>query len=341
MKILLSAWNKNSRWLFALWPFSFLFRLIVAIRKSIFSVSIRPASFSVPVVVVGNITMGGTGKTPFVISLADYLVEQGFSPGIVSRGYGGNSASYPLMVGTDENPTNSGDEPLLIARRTKCPVVVDPDRASAVKHLISSFDIDIVISDDGLQHYQMYRDIEICMVDGDRLFGNSFCFPAGPLREPIDRIETVDFVVMNGSASNALNSSKPVAKMVMRPKSLVNLLTGEIRPFSGAPFNIGNNLQAVCAIGNPERFYRMLEELPYSLTRFSFPDHYQFKPEDFNNELISEHQPVVMTEKDAIKCSDFATNNFWYIDTEIDISDGFYARVLKRINECKALIASH
>ena len=335
MKILLSAWDKNSRWLVALWPFSFLFGVIVSIRKSIFSVNIRPACFTTPVVVVGNLTMGGTGKTPFVINLANYLVEQGFSPGIVSRGYGGSSVSYPLLVGIDENPTNSGDEPLLIARRTNCPVVVDPDRASAVKHLISSSDIDIVISDDGLQHYQMYRDLEICMVDGDRLFGNSFCFPAGPLREPIDRIETVDFVVMNGSASNAVNSSTPMAQMLMRPKSLVNLLTGEIKPFSGAPFNIGNNLQAVCAIGNPERFYKMLEELPYSLTQYSFPDHYQFKSEDFNTELISEHHPVVMTEKDAIKCTDFATNNFWYVDTETDISDEFYPRLLKNIKECK------
>lgn len=338
MNYFIRAWKENAIWLKLLIPFSLLFRLVLLVRKSVFSIKVRPSGIKIPIVVIGNITAGGTGKTSLVICLAKYLVSQGYSPGIVSRGYGGKARSYPFMVDASENPMLAGDEAVLIARRTNCPVVVDPNRSAAVDYLISHCDIDIVLSDDGLQHYKMYRDIEICVVDGKYMFGNYLCFPAGPLREPVDRLKNIDFIVINGESSKTRNFSAPTFNMSMTPKNLVNLTNGEIKSFTGAPFNIGHTVQAVCAIGNPDSFYSMLEQLPYPVSRFAFPDHYPFSPLDFDSEQISDHQPIVMTEKDAVKCTQFANKNFWFLELKVEMPELFFSELVERINECNQLI---
>ena len=320
MSFLEKAWYRKAGWLISLWPLSILFQLLVLFRRWLQKIRSCPEWISVPIVVVGNITAGGTGKTPLTIALARHLREKGFQPGIISRGYGGNAASYPMPVDANDNTTEAGDEPVMIAAATGFPVVVGPDRNAALQHLLATNEIDVVLSDDGLQHYKLYRDIEIAVVDGQRLFGNGLCFPAGPLREPISRLDSVDYVVVNGDNS-AVHERAVV--MEIEPKMFLNMANGEKRPFSGAPFNMGSTLQAVCGIGNPERFFSVLEKLPYPIDRFSFPDHYNFTAKDFLNAGIDEQRPLVMTEKDAIKCENFAKNNYWCLQVEINLPDSF------------------
>ena len=227
-----------------------------------------------------------------------------------------------------------GDEPALIAASTGCPVVVDPDRPAALAHLLAEYDIDLVLSDDGLQHYRLHRDIEIAVVDGARMFGNGMCLPAGPLREPRRRLGEVDYVVVNGEpgkALKALESPVPSYQVAMAPHSLINLASGEERPFAGAPFHIGHTLQLVSGIGNPQRFHALMENLPYPLARIEFPDHHKFTAEDFAGERIDTHQPIVMTEKDAVKCRRFATPNFWALRAEMKLPPKFVEDLLQKI----------
>ena len=325
------AWYKKAKWLIILWPLGMLFQIFVFLRRRRQQVLSRPEFICVPIIVIGNITVGGTGKTPLLIALTKYLTKQGMKPGVVSRGYGGSGATYPMLIDEFTSPNLAGDEAVLIAKHCNCPVVIDPDRNSGVNQLLTSEKVDVVLSDDGLQHYKLYRDIEIAVLDGQRLLGNTFCLPAGPLREPVKRLETVDYIVINGREADA--SFKDAIDMEMEPMFLTNLATGEKRPFSGAPFNIGNTLQAVCGIGNPERFYNSLEKLPYPIKRFTFPDHYNFTLDDFKNMGMEEHQPVVMTEKDAIKCADFAKNNFWFLEATVNLPEEFLDNFTNRIKQ--------
>ena len=341
MRFIINAWRKQSLWLIFFVPLSYAYRVAVFIRRKILKVKKRPESFKVPIIVIGNITIGGAGKTPLIISLASRLAMLGFKPGIVSRGYGGNPPYYPFYVDSNNNASLVGDEPLLIAERTKLPVVIDPNRHAAVEFIINEFDVDVILSDDGMQHYTMYRDIEICVLDGNERASNGYCFPAGPLREPLQRLSEVDFIVLNGRniPSAIKNFSIPSFKMKMIPKSFVNLSTSEVRPFGGAPFNIGNRIQAVTAIANPSRFFETIAGLPYPLDKISYPDHYEFTANDFGSEKIEVHQPVVMTEKDAVKCKSFATNNFWMLTTDIELEDSFIDLLVKKIDRCRQNIA--
>jgi tetraacyldisaccharide 4'-kinase len=331
MTFLEQAWYKKAGWLILLWPLAFLFQILAGVRRSLQQVKSRPPELTVPVVVIGNISAGGTGKTPLLIALTQQLKAEGFSPGVISRGYGGQGANYPMQVSASENPAIAGDEPVLIARKTDCPVVIDPDRSAALNYLLETNNVDVVLSDDGLQHYKLYRDIEVAVVDGQRLFGNGLCLPAGPLREPVKRLMNSDFVVLNGAAESALPILEPAVQMTMEPKILVNLATGEKRPFGGAPFNMGNKIQVVSGIGNPKRFYNVLEKLPYPIMPMAFPDHHQFSESDFQSDEFDEHQPVVMTEKDAIKCESFAKNNFWYLQAEVSLPDSFLEEFTKKL----------
>jgi tetraacyldisaccharide 4'-kinase len=320
MRFLESAWYNKAPWLWLLSPISLLFLLVVKIRA--LRVTASPtAENTIPVIVVGNITVGGTGKTPLIIALCNHLKQLGMTPGVISRGYGGNANSYPMDVDSDSNPALAGDEPVLIALKTGCPVVVDPDRVSALNHLLIDQEVDVVLSDDGLQHYRLHRDIEIAVVDGQRYFGNGLLLPAGPLREPVSRLRECDFVVINQAVDQASSPTKAgvpdsAVDMHLKAVALTNLSTGEKRPFSGAPFNIGNQIQAVAAIGNPQRFFDSLTALPYPFVAHPFPDHHQFQPSDFD--CFDSRQPIVMTEKDGIKCQDFASANMWCV--EIDVS---------------------
>ncbi len=337
MNFLARAWYGEIRghpWLYLLWPFSLLFRGLAALRRKRQSAGARRLGKQ-PVIVIGNITVGGAGKTALLIALALELKERKFSPGIVSRGYGASSGSFPLDVTADSDPDECGDEPVLIAASTDCPVVVDPDRPAAVAHLLAEHKVNVVLSDDGLQHYRLHRDIEIAVVDGARLFGNGLPLPAGPLREPRQRLHEVDFVVVNGEPAEELEVPVPLYQATMEPHSLVNLASGEERSFAGAPFHVGHTLQLVSGIGNPERFYSLMENLPYPLARIEFPDHHKFSAEDFEGERVDIHQPIVMTEKDAVKCRRFATANFWALRAEMKLPPAFVKDLLKRIRQVK------
>jgi len=255
----------------------------------------------VPVLVIGNITVGGSGKTPLVAWAATQIAQTGRRPGVVLRGYGGKSKTWPLAVNPDTDPTLAGDEAVLLARRTACPVVAGPDRVAAASLLVEEFGCDFVISDDGLQHYALGRDREIAVLDGDRMLGNRMLLPAGPLRERPGRLSSVDLVVVNAGCEDTSASFRVVAN------EAVNLHTGERRSlfdFGGEPCH------AVAGIGNPERFFATLRAHDLSFDTREFPDHHRFVPEDL---AFGDQQPVLMTEKDGVKCERFALPHHWYV----------------------------
>jgi tetraacyldisaccharide 4'-kinase len=264
----------------------------------------------VPLIVVGNISVGGVGKTPLVIELAKKFQEKGLRVGIVSRGYGARIKNFPYEIQVQDAATEVGDEPLLLAQRTKCPVVIAPKRPDAVRYLLEKHHSQIIISDDGLQHYRMGRAIEIAVLDGTRGIGNGLCLPAGPLREPADRLDDVDFVVVNsGTWKNAY-------PMVLSPGKITQLTTGiEIEPDK-----VNGPCEAIAAIGNPQRFYSTLSQLGIEFDTCSYPDHYQFKPHD----LDYLESLIIMTEKDAVKCRAFSTENMYYLPVNAVLDDAFW-----------------
>jgi len=321
---LTEAWYQGSRWLNLLRPLALLYQAIAAWRRNNLTRSKRWRS-PVPVIVVGNISIGGTGKTPAVICLVEYFKELGFKPGIVSRGYGGKANSYPVLLDAQSKAVEVGDEPLMMHLRCRCPVVVDPDRVAAARHLLEYTDADLIIADDGLQHYALARDIEIAVIDGSRGLGNGLCLPAGPLREPATRLEEVDFILINGGD---FETSLPFERMVLRPDALVNLVTGERRSLNS--LQESNNIHAVAGIGNPGRFFDMLVELGYEPIKHPFEDHYRYTYSDlaFGNGIT-----VIMTEKDAVKCAEFANENMWYVAVAADLPDKLLAALGERVAE--------
>lgn len=295
-----------SRWF--LFPFSVLYWLISVIRR-VYLQRFKQVQFSVPIIVVGNLTLGGVGKTPLVIALAQALQAKGVSVGIVSRGYGA-SVSFPHLVSVQDKAAEVGDEPLLIAKRTECPVVISPNRVEGVQYLLQHFQSQIIISDDGLQHYAMGRSIEIAVIDGMRGLGNGLIVPAGPLRERAGRLKKVDFVVVNsGDWPNAF-------KMDMVCGEITALLNGEPAP----AFDNSETIAAFAAIGNPERFYATLRDLNLQFKAYSFADHYSFMAED----LVVPEKTILMTEKDAVKCLPFAKDNMYFLPISARLSNEFW-----------------
>ncbi|MCB1669889.1 MAG: tetraacyldisaccharide 4'-kinase [Pseudomonadales bacterium] len=334
MRSLEKAWYRKAGWLLLLWPVSLLFQLLASIRRFYHSAVARSQRPAVPVVVVGNISVGGTGKTPLIIGLAKALRKAGLRPGIISRGYLGKAPDYPFIVEKNSSAEEVGDEALLIARSLgDCPMVVDPDRLRALEKLCSSFHCDVVLSDDGLQHYALPRDLEIVVIDGKRLFGNGMCLPAGPLREPVSRLRSVPYLFINGEpeGDELPPELERAERLSLQPTFLVNLQTGEKKPFKGAPFNIGTTVHAVTGIGNPDRFFTLLSTLPYQVRRHDFPDHHPFSAADLEALAIDPRQPVVMTQKDAVKCEQFAGRNYWYLAVEMKLPDAALASLLETI----------
>ena len=293
---LLKGWYEGAWWSRWLAPAAWLWRR-VAERRRQRVLSGRDGSWRapVPVIVVGNVTVGGTGKTPLVIWLVHWLRQQGLRPGVVSRGYGGKGNRRPLMVpGTGADASRCGDEPVLIAARTGCPVVVCRNRVKAVQALLEAGVVDVVVADDGLQHYALARDVEIAVVDGQRGLGNGRLLPAGPLREPAERLGQVDWVVSNGCACSA---APQASLMRMRPIDFINLGTGEsLLPAEFAARH--DRVHAVAGIGNPGRFARLLEELGVRAELHAFADHHRFSGSEIAYE---DGAPVVCTDKDAVK----------------------------------------
>ncbi|MFT6955080.1 MAG: tetraacyldisaccharide 4'-kinase [Halieaceae bacterium] len=305
---LVAAWYERVWWLWLLRPVEFLFRFISVFRRACYRFGVLSTSRGkAPLIVVGNITVGGTGKTPVVIALVEYLQARGLRPGVVSRGYGATAEEFPHTLSANSKAGDCGDEALLIYQRTGCPVVVAPDRPAAVRQLESEFNVDILLSDDGLQHYSMERDMEIAVVDSRRGVGNGFCLPAGPLREPCSRLADMAFILYRGSCD-------PINGVLYRCDSLVNLKTGEVREFSTSEQL--TVVHAVAGIGQPSQFFSTLRNAGFEPTEHCFADHHRYTADDF---APMSDKPVLMTEKDAVKCREFAGENCWYLKITAEI----------------------
>lgn len=312
--------NKKSLLSYILLPVSVVYYLLTSFRRLLYRFNFLTIyNFDIPVIVVGNITVGGSGKTPIVIALVEHFKGRGLNIGVVSRGFGGKHGAGSLYVNQESNASESGDEPLLIATQTNVPVVVNTNRVQAVKDLIKDFDVELVISDDGLQHYSMGRKIEIVVVDGKWRFGNGFFLPSGPLREPLSRLNSVDFVVNNG----AMHPGEIYSSLV--PKFFVNVLTLEKKPLD---FFHNQTCHAVAGIGHPDRFFDTLVDLNIDVLPHSFKDHYYYSESDF---LFSSNHPIIMTTKDCVKCREFANDNMWYLLTEVDISEDFLNKLQEKL----------
>jgi len=282
---------------------------------------------SCPVIVVGNITVGGTGKTPLTIHLVKLLQQAGYKPAIITRGYGGKATSWPQSVTPETDPTLAGDEAVLMASRTGVPVYAGADRLLSIKKLLESNVCDVIISDDGMQHYKLPRDIQIAVIDGKRKFGNGYCLPSGPMREPKQRLKYSDLIVVNGKFTKESEDEKQWLSMTLTGDVLVNLQTGKgiaIQQFSE------KTIHAVTGIGNPQRFYYSLEQGGLTVITHSFPDHHDFQPDDlvFNDDLL-----IVMTEKDAVKCKSFAGDNCWYLPVTATLDKDFDVKLLAKLSE--------
>lgn len=299
-------------------PLSWLYFLIIRIRRALYRFGwLQNTKFNVPVIVVGNITVGGTGKTPFIVWLAQLLKDQGYRPGIVSRGYGGQNNKLPCQVTASSDPVMVGDEPVLLAQRTHCPVVVCADRVAAVRTLLNNSSCNIVLSDDGLQHYRLARDLEIVLLDSERGLGNGFLLPAGPLRETATRLNEVDVVVQHGD----------VGDMQLQADAIIAIAHPEMR-YELANFP-NKKIHAVAGVGNPRRFFNMLESYGFVVTPHVYPDHYPYSQHNID---FQDNLPVVMTEKDAVKCAQFATEKCWYVNVNAKISDQLTNKLLQKIN---------
>ena len=282
-------------------PLSAIFGCVALVRKYCYEVGVfKPFVSNSPVIVVGNISVGGNGKTPFVLWLHDYLTAQGLSVGLISRGYGGQAAQYPLLVTAYTTTLEAGDEPVLLFNRLQCPLVVGPNRQQNIEMLNHQFQLDVIISDDGMQHYKMARSIECCIVDSERKFGNGFLMPAGPLRETTSRLNSVDLVIENGSEhefSYRLQTS--IIKRVADNTEITTTI---------------KTAHAVSAIGNPQRFEASLKAQGIALlSTHHFRDHYAYTANDFAQ---FGEDCILMTEKDAVKCRDFAKPNWYYLPVD-------------------------
>lgn len=302
-------------------PFSWLYCAVVQLRRLAYRRAwLRSQRLSVPVILVGNLTVGGTGKTPLVLQVAKLLRRQGYRPGIVIRGYGGRGTRWPRLVRSDSDPFEVGDEPVLLARHTDCPVVAGPDRVAAAEMLVATGECDMIVGDDGLQHYPLQRDLEILVVDASRGFGNGRCLPAGPLREPKARLHEVDLIVCNGGpcAGGQVMNLASGRLVNLRDRKLRRSLTDLRR----------QRVTAVAGIGNPDRFFESLRRVGLHLDERPYPDHHPFSREDAESWPPG---PVIMTEKDAVKCSGLAQDDFWYLPVESQLESGFERLLLEKL----------
>ncbi|BFI95764.1 MAG: tetraacyldisaccharide 4'-kinase [Rhodanobacter sp.] len=315
---LVEAWYGKRRSPWWAWPLAGLYGALTALRRGLYRIGVLPSvRLPVPVVVVGNLTAGGTGKTPLVIALADALHARGLRPGVVSRGHGGKRRE-PVLLGDTPEPSEVGDEPCLI-RACGVPVAVGRDRPAAAQLLLAQ-GCDVLIADDGLQHYRLARDVEICVIDGARRFGNGRLLPAGPLREPLRRLANVDLRVCNGDAPRA--DEYP---MRLVGGDAVTLDGAHRRPLADFA---GRRVHAVAAIGHPARFFASLRAAGIEAIEHAFADHHAFAAAelDFGDDL-----PVLMTDKDAVKCRGFAQPSWWRVPVRAELPVVFFDAVVARL----------
>ncbi|MGR5944741.1 tetraacyldisaccharide 4'-kinase [Enterobacter sp. C4G1] len=313
-------WSGESPLWLLLLPLSWLYGLVSGVISLLYRMGIKRAwRAPVPVVVVGNLTAGGNGKTPVVIWLVEQLKARSIRVGVVSRGYGGKAAQYPLLLTSDTTTAEAGDEPVLIYQRTGAPVAVSPVRSEAVQALLAEHDVQIIITDDGLQHYALARDKEIVVIDGVRRFGNGWWLPAGPMRERASRLKSVDAIIVNGGVAQ-----QGEIPMHLHPGLAVNLLTGERKAVAQLPA-----LVAMAGIGHPPRFFATLEQCGAKLEkRVPLADHQALVQEQVDALTVS-GQTLIMTEKDAVKCRAFAKENWWYLPVDAELSGEQPEQLLK------------
>ena len=314
------SWYKKSLWLYLLYPFSLLFSYLTSRRRRKY-IKNKEISYKsdIPIIVVGNLTIGGTGKTPLVKYIANELANKGYKPGIVSRGYGGKFKET-LQVTDETSVKETGDEAQILSK-LNFPFYIDRNRVRAVKKLTKDHDCDVIISDDGLQHYKMGRHIEIAVIDGKRRFGNNLTFPAGPLRESKNRLNSVDFIVNNSGPTE-----EDEYLMNISPSNFVHLKSGKSYSIDKWPMH--NQIHAVAGLGNPGRFFDLLDKLGFDSIRHPFPDHHNFSSSDI---FYLDHLPIVMTEKDASKCKDFDNNKIWYLTIDADVTNKFIDKLDKKL----------
>lgn len=315
----LAAWYGKRVWTFLLLPLMVIFVVLSALRR-IWILRYTQKRLVTPVIIVGNISVGGTGKTPLLIALVKELQQQGFNPGVISRGYGGKASHYPYLLSAASTAAEAGDEPVTIYQQTGCPVCVGADRIAAAR-VLEDENCDILLSDDGLQHYRLARDIEIAVVDGQRGLGNGWRLPVGPLRESKSRLKTVDWVVVNSPADDfAMPGLADLFYVPMQicAQDLINLQSGE--KISATELN-STQVNAVAGIGNPQRFLNTLTQLGVAAELHAFPDHHAYTASDLQ---FANNLPVVMTEKDAIKCRGFAQPHWFYLPIAASLPESFW-----------------
>ncbi|MEA3292182.1 MAG: tetraacyldisaccharide 4'-kinase [Pseudomonadota bacterium] len=306
----MNHWQRRTLHSYSLYPLSLLYRGVVGLRAALYRRGLlKSAALSVPVVVVGNLTVGGAGKTPLVLALTDLLREAGNKPGIITRGYKGSSSTWPRIVNKDTTAAEVGDEALLLARRSGCPVVAGPDRAADGRLLLREFDCDLILSDDGFQHFALERDLDIVVIDGARRFGNGFCLPAGPLREPIKGLRRADLRVANGAAQTGEYWMRlRLDRAVRLDDASVSMPLERFR---------GRSVHAVAGIGHPDRFFLQLEEKGIEIIPHPFPDHHAFTASDLR---FDDSLPVLMTEKDAVKCENLVVEDrYWVVPAAVEL----------------------
>jgi len=318
-------WSRRGAFAWLLWPASLAYGCAAALRRFLYRLKLlRSQHPGIPVIVVGNLSVGGSGKTPLVLWIANLLRQEKWRPGIVSRGYGGG-ARQPREATIASDPAEVGDEPMLLARRSGCPVWVAPERAAACRALRASHpDVDILIADDGLQHYALARDIEICVVD-ERGLGNGLLLPAGPLREPLARLQSCDAVV-----THAAKSVQGYA-MALEGEVLVRLT--DARDVRTLKSFAGQRVHAVAGIGDPRRFFLQLGKAGMKVVPHPFPDHHPFRAADLD---FGDEAPVVMTEKDAVKCKRFVKAHHWVFPVSASLDPAFGRWLLEKLGGPKA-----
>ncbi|MBA4740390.1 MAG: tetraacyldisaccharide 4'-kinase [Burkholderiales bacterium] len=321
------SWARLNALSIASLPLALVFLLLTAARRLLFRMGIlNSTKINVPIIVVGNITVGGTGKTPAVIAIANALKDSGFTPGVITRGYLGDGTEREV---TDINTSSEvGDEAILISHNVPCPVWVGPKRVNSALQLLKKYqNINVIISDDGLQHYELERDMEIVVIDGDRKFGNGLLLPSGPLREPTSRIRTCDLVLINGTDN--LNLNVPTISMKLVGETFHKLSDPTIT--CNAADLSKNPVTAIAGIGNPERFFQHLNALGLRPNTKPFPDHHEYSAADLNE---IEHDIVIMTEKDAVKCRDIGGKECWFLPVSAQFEGQLIQTIIEKLKSC-------
>ena len=336
-------WQRSRAWKISLTPVSWLFASIVSLRRLLFRSGVyRSTRIDVPVIVVGNITVGGSGKTPLVIAIVEMLRAHGYRPGVVSRGYGSTAnanrddRAVQIDAAASDAALRFGDEPVLLARRLHCPVVVARDRVAAARTLrVRNPEVDVIVSDDGLQHYALARDIEIAVLDGGYGVGNGAMLPAGPLREPVSRLNFVDAMAMYGLSSQFDALTPPKFSVALGEERVVNLHGGQqlsVAEFAAAADAAGKSLHAFAGIARPQRFFAHLQRLGLRTHNHSFADHHRFTADDL---AASANDLLLMTEKDAVKCAVFADARCWYLRIDAILPPAFQDLIVQRLASAK------